>query len=157
MSKTAAKKFIALCAVTAALTAAVFFAACESEYEHPFSVTLSVTCTAAVGHADLPETVRALLPADGVILSDESIEITKKTSVLTLLRENLQQQRIQFDISGGYVRAINNLYEKQCGPFSGWVYYINGSLASSGASSYAVRADDVIEWRYVLSAPEFGA
>lgn len=47
-----------------------------------------------------------------------------------------------------YVEGINNLYEFDCGPESGWVYLVNGAAPGYGCSSYQVSDGDQISFLY---------
>ena len=49
-----------------------------------------------------------------------------------------------------YVEGINNLYEFDCGRWSGWMYCVNGWYPNYGCSRYQVQQGDVIEWHLYL-------
>ncbi len=44
------------------------------------------------------------------------------------------------------------LYEKDCGPESGWLYYINGVYVTEGSSRHIVQPGDNIEWKYTCAS-----
>lgn len=48
------------------------------------------------------------------------------------------------------MEGINNLFEFDHGPRSGWLYRVNGSMHSKSAGAFTVNAGDVIEWLYTL-------
>lgn len=50
-----------------------------------------------------------------------------------------------------YVESIDDIAQLDQGPESGWVYFINGELATVGAGQYRPQAGDVISWRYITS------
>jgi hypothetical protein len=127
-----------------------FFGACTDEEFEPFGLNLSVSCAAAVPYyAQLNPALVSLLPPDGEILSAD-YTVSKKTTALGLLRDALRQEEIHYDIFGGYVRGINNLYEKALGTQSGWIIFVNGAFLTLGADSYTVQAGDNIEWKYTV-------
>ena len=61
-------------------------------------------------------------------------------------------------IGGAYISGIGNdamsdmLYEKDCGPESGWLYYIGGTYVSDGASRRIVQPGEKIEWKYTCAS-----
>ena len=61
-----------------------------------------------------------------------------------------------------YIEGINNLYEKDCGAESGWMYKVNEWFPNYGCSVLEVKDGDVIEWLYTcrgygtdVGAPEW--
>lgn len=51
--------------------------------------------------------------------------------------------------SSSYVKGINDLFEFDKGPQSGWKYSVNGVTPGVGCGSYSVKAGDNIRWYYV--------
>ncbi len=47
-----------------------------------------------------------------------------------------------------YVRGINNLFERDAGGNSGWIYAVNGVPASVGCGTYKLKGGDEIVWKY---------
>ncbi|GAA3325631.1 hypothetical protein GCM10020331_058300 [Ectobacillus funiculus] len=47
-----------------------------------------------------------------------------------------------------YVQGINNLYEMDRGPNSGWRYYVNGVIGNRSAGVIKLSKGDQVEWRY---------
>lgn len=89
-----------------------------------------------------------------LILESTAIELEEGDTVLDVLKRETRKQKIPMEYHGGrgplaYVEGINNLYEFDHGPESGWVYYVNGERPSKGAGSYSLEAGDVVEWVYV--------
>lgn len=52
--------------------------------------------------------------------------------------------------SSGYVSSIGGLAEFQCGPGSGWLYFVNGSSPGYGCGSYILNGGESITWIYTL-------
>lgn len=50
--------------------------------------------------------------------------------------------------SSVYIQSINGLAEMDKGPYSGWLYYVNGVKPDASCGSYTVENGDQIEWRY---------
>jgi hypothetical protein len=49
-----------------------------------------------------------------------------------------------------YVKGIDNLYEFDKGPESGWIYFINGERATQSAGVYKPAEGDSIVWQYII-------
>ncbi len=86
------------------------------------------------------------------ILPATRVEIRKGDTVYDVLLRVTRQQGIQMEARGSgktlYVEGINNLYEFDGGPESGWMYQVNGVFPNYSAGVYDLRHGDRIEWRY---------
>ena len=86
--------------------------------------TVSVLCTLAVGNPHLNPGVT--VPSDGVMVSGLSLELTPGQTAF----DALSQTGLALDYSGSpsrkdvYLRGIGGLYQKDCGPSSGWVFSV---------------------------------
>ena len=93
---------------------------------------------------------KAILPPADVSFADGN-------SVLDVLKSATRRNRIQMEFTGigmaAYVRGIDNLYEFDKGPESGWIFYVNGSRAKEGCGTVKVGEGDEIKWVYVLEIP----
>lgn len=116
--------------------------------------TISITCAEALGSAALPDAVRAVLPADGRLLSAVTVPLEDGDTVWTVLQRVTRANGVQMEASwtpatgSAYVQGIGNLYERDCGARSGWVYAVNGVSPNVGCSSYALAPGDVVQWSY---------
>ncbi len=86
------------------------------------------------------------VPSDGMILKATEVQLKEGDGALDALKAIAKEKNIQFDISDGYAKGINYIYEKSCGPMSGWVYEVNGE---SVMSEYFVSEGDTITWKYI--------
>ncbi|HHY74413.1 MAG TPA: DUF4430 domain-containing protein [Bacillus bacterium] len=90
----------------------------------------------------------------GVILKSTKVAFEAGDTVLELLKKVAKQNRIQMEYRGSgataYIEGINNLYEFDKGPKSGWMYSINGVYMKKGAGLAKVEQGDKIEWIYTL-------
>jgi hypothetical protein len=171
------KKFIAALVVLAALAGAWFLGSMPEinagEY-HPemrspvepddmviddesFTVTLEVRVDTILQnmhllHADSHE----LVPPDGVIFPRTQVKAYAGESVFDVLQREMRHNRIHMAsrftpmFDSAYVEAINNLYEFDVGPLSGWMYRVNGWFPNFGASGYFLSPGDEIEWLYTV-------
>lgn len=91
---------------------------------------------------------------DYLILAETEVEWQAGDTVLDVLKRITREKRIQLEYRGRnrnvYVEGIDNLYEFDRGPLSGWVYRVNGTFPSSSAGVWTVEQGDLIEWLYTL-------
>ncbi len=123
------------------------------------TVTLIIRCDSIYAHYDeLDESLKAgdYLPADGYILKETEIPLFAGDTAFTVLQRAAQQYRIPMEYQGAadnrfgsvYVQGIQYLYEFSCGPLSGWMFLVNGTVADVGYSLYEPKAGDEICWFY---------
>ena len=117
--------------------------------------TLLVECSTILNNmGDLTEGKESLVPSDGIIYGPATVVFYEGESVYDVLLREMQNNRIHMEAeftpmyNSAYVEGINNLYEFDCGRWSGWMSCVNGWYPNYGASRYQVRQGDVIEWRY---------
>ena len=121
----------------------------EPDNPAQITVTLSIRCDNAVGQS-------AAAPGSGVFLSPCTVSVPEGSSVFTALKAACAAQGITLVYNGNermqtiYIEGINGLFEKDCGPTSGWKYRVNGSVASLGCSAVFLSAHDTIEWYYAI-------
>lgn len=123
--------------------------------EERLTCTLYVECSTILNNMDdLTEGKESQVPADGVIYGPKTVTFSAGESVYDILQREMQNNRIHMEsqftamYNSAYVQGINNLYEKDCGALSGWMYCVNGWYPNYGCSRYQVQSGDVIEWHY---------
>ncbi len=92
------------------------------------------------------------------ILPQTEVGIFEGNTVLEVLQYVIKENDIQLEYSGlgktAYIKGIDNLYEFDYGPASGWMYAINDAdnkpMVSCGA--YQLKDSDQITWIYVTEA-----
>jgi hypothetical protein len=88
----------------------------------------------------------------GTILSSTKIDFTEGDTVLDILLRASKKKKISVEYSGSgalaYIEGIDNLYEFDYGPKSGWNFKLNGATISKSSGIVKVNKDDVIEWIY---------
>lgn len=72
------------------------------------------------------------------------------TSVIDALIMTLNEANVPYTIPGGtYVSSINGLGEFDLGPYSGWLYQVNGNTPSTtGADQYKLTGGERVTWYY---------
>ena len=90
------------------------------------------------------------MPSDGVMVSGLSLELTPGQTAF----DALQQTGLALDYSGSpsrkdvYLRGIGGLYQKDCGPSSGWVFSVNGVYPNTSCSKVALSDGDVVSFQF---------
>lgn len=122
-----------------------------------FTVTLSVSAHTIVYNMHLLHTdMHELIPPGGIIFPPTVVTAYKGESVFNVLQREMRRNRIHMAsrwtpiFNSAYVEAINNIFEFDVGPLSGWMYNVNGWFPNFGSSRYLLSPGDVIEWVYTL-------
>ncbi len=117
--------------------------------------TLSVRCDSVVENIDkLPENKRSIVPPDGIIYKEQTVEFTDGESVFDVLLREMTKNNIHFEFvktpayNSVYIEGIGNLYEFDLGDTSGWMYSVNGIEPRYGCSEYILKDGDKIEFIY---------
>lgn len=117
---------------------------------------IEIQCKALSNNMDqlTSKELKGYIPEDGVILERMQVDISENDTAFSILQKATKIRDIkleyQYTASFGtyYVQRINHLGEKDAGNMSGWMYNVNGEAPKVGASSYSVKARDVISWVY---------
>lgn len=133
--------------------------------------TITITCIEAVNNPGKLTNAakKEFIPSDGYILKKTEIEITEGMTVFDVLKQACKNGRCSADCkycqAGGiqleyndnnafgtyYIEGIHQIYEKDFGSKSGWMYRVNGINPNYGCSSYEVKDGDVIEFYYTVN------
>ncbi len=126
----------------------------EAEEENALQCTLSVRCDTALGKAGEKNSI---LPQDGVIFAGEGLAFSEGESVFDVLLREMQTHGIPLEFTKSpmyqsvYIEGIGNLYERDCGSQSGWIYKVNGEKPGYDCSNYILKPGDRIEWVYTCA------
>lgn len=127
----------------------------DIDKDKEYTCYLSVSCSTILDNMEnLTEGKESLVPKDGVIYSEREVTFYEGESVFDVLQREMKNNRIHMESSftpkynSAYVEGINNLYEFDCGRWSGWMYEVNGWYPNYGCSRYIVQPGDVIKWNY---------
>ena len=120
-----------------------------------YTCTFSIECSTILNNLDqLDPDKLEMVPSGGVILSATTVTFYEGESVFDVLQRLCRDKGIHMEASwtpiynSAYVEGIHNLYEFDCGEFSGWMYRVNGWYPNYGCSRYQLQQGDVVEWRY---------
>jgi hypothetical protein len=88
----------------------------------------------------------------GVILKETKVDVKDGDTVFDVLMKAAKKKNIFVEYSGKgamtYIEGIDNLYEFDYGPKSGWNFKLNGEMISKSSGIVKVKKDDIIEWIY---------
>ena len=119
-------------------------------------VTITIVCYNALQSDALPDGVRAILPAGGVLVQ-RTVPLEEGDTVWSVTRRVCQEAGVSLEAnyaaaqSAVYVEGIGQLYEFDCGEGSGWIYKVNGTAPGVGCDSCALRVGDSITWAYTCN------
>lgn len=93
-----------------------------------------------------PKDFGVILPITKVTISEEG------DTVLDVLLKAAKKKNLLVEHSGSgamaYIEGIDNIYEFDYGPKSGWNFKLNGTTISKSSGIVKVKKDDRIEWSY---------
>jgi hypothetical protein len=119
------------------------------------TATLSISCYTILNNiGNLTPGKEGLVPPDGTIMGARAVTFTEGETVFDVLAREVRSSGIHMEFvntplyNSAYIEGINNLYEFDCGPLSGWMYRVNGWYPNYGCSQYVLSDGDVIEWIY---------
>ena len=96
--------------------------------------------------------------ANEFILDLTEVVIEEDDTVLKVLKKLMKENKIPMETDGNgdveYVKGINNIYEFDKGPKSGWTFYVNSEMPSEGAGKLKINDGDMISWVYVTDWSE---
>ena len=119
--------------------------------------------------SSLKKEKKAFVPQSGYILKDARVPFEEGESAFDALKrackENVCTDNCEYCQKGGiqlefsftpayksyYVEGIHQLYEKDCGSFSGWMFSVNGKFSDASSSEYLLKAGDKITFAYTAS------
>ncbi|RIW28816.1 DUF4430 domain-containing protein [Bacillus salacetis] len=88
----------------------------------------------------------------GTILPVTAVEWKEGDTVLDITQRIVKARGIQISVRGSgataYVEGIDNLYEFDEGPMSGWEAFVEGTPLDRSSGVYGVRPRETIKWRY---------
>jgi len=117
------------------------------------AVTIAINCQTAVAKGlDKQEKFKDVVPANGIILPPTKVEFNDGDTVFDVLKLVVRENKIQMQYEGSkgnpYIKGINNLYEFDSGPLSGWMYCVNKLYVNYGCNETKLKNGDAIEWNY---------
>lgn len=143
-----------------------------SKAEETVTCTVTISCKTILGNMkNLKPEKEMFVPADGIILEKATLKLEKGSTAFDALKSACKGNSCESDCrycrsgiqleyqytpayNNYYVEGIHQIYEKDCGTQSGWMYRVNGNFPNVGCSSYTVNDGDIIEWLYTCDLGE---
>ena len=135
--------------------------------------TVRIKCNTIYDNiSKLKEGKKDFLPSSGVILNNVQVELNGGESAFDVIKkaceENVCTDNCKYCKANGvqieytytpafnnyYIEGIHQIYEKDCGTQSGWMYSVNGVFPDVGTSSYSVSPGDVIVFSFTCNMGE---
>ena len=97
------------------------------------------------------KTITVSVKVEGVhtVMMSGEVELSENASVYDALVKLASKNNKKVSGSSSYITGIGDLYEKDYGPLSGWMYKVNGTSPQKGAGSYKLSNNDQVLWYYV--------
>ena len=131
------------------------------------SCTVEIECKTIYNNlGDLRPEKKPFLPKSGVILKQKQFTVPDGSTVFDVIKKACAESvctdncnycrksgiQIEYVYTPGYdseyIRGIHQIYEKDCGSGSGWMYSVNGVFPNYGVNKYTVKNGDVIRFLY---------
>ena len=135
--------------------------------------TIEIECKTILSNlGNLRPEKKAFLPKDGFILKETTVSVAEDSTVFDVLKLVCKQNtcpekctycrksgiQLEYVYTPGYdseyIRGIHQLYEKDCGTQSGWMYSVNGVFPNYGVNKYTVKNGDNIKLLYTCDLGE---
>ena len=120
--------------------------------------TITIVCPTIFDNLDSLNAEKApFVPKDGTILPSTKVTFTEGETVFDVLKRVCDAAQLQIEYSytplyeSYYVEGINDLYEFDCGPESGWMFKVNEWFPNYGCSAYTLKDEDDIVWCYTCT------
>lgn len=128
---------------------------------------VTIVCTTINENLNmLKDSKKPFVPSDGIILMEAPIELKAGDTAFDIIKkackENTCKAKCKYCQKSGiqmeytytpafdnyYIEGIHQIYEKDCGSASGWMYSVNGVFPNVGASSCEINPGDKIIFAY---------
>ncbi len=127
------------------------FCGCQNAPAYDSACTLVLDCSSAFSSDVQNKEKLEIIPEDGIIYKTEAAAFSKGESAFDILKRELTNNKIHFEFNQNpvYFKGIGNIYERDFGDMSGWIYTVNGESLMVGCDSYFPENGDVICFRYI--------
>ncbi|MGN0467916.1 MAG: DUF4430 domain-containing protein [Acutalibacteraceae bacterium] len=145
----------------------------QTEAENKNVCFLTIDCRTIKNNlSSLKSGKQSFVTQSGYILKDVSVAFENGDTAFDILKnackENVCTDNCQYCQKSGvqleysytpayesyYVEGIHQLYEKDCGSMSGWLFSVNGVFPDYSSSSYQVKNGDKIVFAYTCDGGE---
>ena len=135
-----------------AVSSAVQTTSSTSNPDSKITCTVQVECKKILAKKNKFKKDIALIEPDGVILAPVKVYLDDGATAYDALKKACDENGIALNVQnstwGVYVVGIGGIEEKDCGPQSGWLYFVNGKSPSTGLSNYKIKSGDSLTLSY---------
>lgn len=124
----------------------------------PMKASLTITCANILKNMDqLKPGKEGLVPKDGIVLKKSQVTISSNTTAFSFMQKLTREENITMEseytpgLNSWYIEGINNIYEKDCGKYSGWMYKVNGQTPMVAADQYELKNQDHVVFIYTCN------
>jgi len=110
---------------------------------------LSVDCSTILDNMSSLKKGKEELVGDGTLFPAASIPYVEGDTVFDLTLRALGSQLDYTSLK--YVRGIKQIYEKNCGSQSGWIYFVNGQKLGVSSAACVLKPGDIVEWKFTCN------
>ena len=95
------------------------------------------------------DSIEEHVPKNGIVLEKTTLTFRDGDTVYDVVYSICRQKEISFVCNyTGYIEGVANIFEKDYGAESGWMYRVNGRFPNVGVKGYKVSPKDKIELIY---------
>lgn len=135
--------------------------------------TVEIACdTILENSSKLKPEKKPFVPKNGKIINSVSVSVPKGSTVFDVIKKSCEENTcsdnciyckkngVHFDYvytpgyDSYYIRGVHQIYEKDCGTQSGWMYCVNDVFPNFGCNKYKVKNGDVIRLLYTCDLGE---
>lgn len=120
--------------------------------------TVTIRCDTIADHSKITnDSVIPYVPSNGVILGVTQVKLEDGESAYDVIQRVTRDNGINMTASysavhdSAYIEGINNIYEFDAGPSSGWMFKVNGWFPNYGVANYIMEDGDVLELHYTCN------
>lgn len=112
--------------------------------------TIMIECKTILDNLDkLDDGVDEILPSDGVILAETSVDVYEDDTAFTVLMRVAKSKKILVNSSNNsYITGIAGITEFSCGELSGWKYKVNDEFSSTSVSQQEIAVEDKLAFLF---------
>lgn len=126
--------------------------------ESVYTCTVSISCATVLQNMERCDpSKRELIPADGWILAPVTVSFEEGESAFDMLLRVCRENGIHMEYSetplynSVYIEGIQNLYEFDVGPLSGWMCEVNGRFPNCSLSHHTLHENDTVRLVYTCN------
>ena len=149
------KKYIFIILIAALL----LLSACGAEKtpEKNLTCTISISCEELLkpeNYEKLADEKKEFVPADGWIIPPTEVRFADGETAFDVTQEIIRENKIHMEFEEApaynsvYVEGINQLYEFDLGPTSGWMFSVDNNYPNYGCGTYKLKDGDTVKWTY---------